>query len=102
MLARESAEEFFGQKRDILRMMTQRRDKDGNDIEAEEQVLAKLFAFNALFEIAVGSGENANIHFDGAVAAYPLEFAFLQHAQEFHLDRRRDFTDLIQQDGAAV
>ena len=55
-----------------------------------------------MFEIAVGGGDDADIHLDGAVAADAFEFALLQHAQQLGLDAGRNFADFIQQNGAAV
>ena len=75
---------------------------DGDDIEAEEEVLAEFLALDAFFQPAVGGGDDAHIHFDGAVAADPFEFPFLEDAQQLGLDLGRDLADFVEQDGAAV
>ncbi len=77
-------------------------DMDGNDVEAEEEVLAEFLALDAFFEMAVGGGDDADIHLDGAVAADAFEFALLQHAQQLGLDLRGNFADFVEQDGAVV
>src|SRR5690606_32040983 len=53
-------------------------------------------------EIAVGGREHADVGGDGLAAAEPLEFAFLQDAQEFHLRGGREISDLVQEDRAAL
>ena len=53
---------------------------NGDDIEAKEEVLAKFLALDAVFQTAVGRGDDADVHLDGAVAADPFQFAFLKDA----------------------
>ena len=83
-------------------MVAQRGDLNGNDVEAEEKVLAKFLALDAFLEAAVGGGDDAHVHFDGAIAAHAFEFPLLQDAQQLGLDLGGDFADFVQQDGAAV
>ena len=87
MFATEPAHEFFGERRHIFAMIAQRRDFDRHDIQAEEQVFAKFFFRDALFELPIGRGDDADVYFDGAAAADAFQFAFLQHAEELGLDR---------------
>ena len=93
---------WLGQIGDVFLVFAQGGDMDGNDVEAEEKVLAEFLAFDAFFQTAVGGGDDADVHLDGAVAAHALQFAFLQDAQELGLDLRGNLADFVQEDGAAV
>jgi len=102
VFAGEALHELAGEVRDILHAVAQRRDLDGDDVEAEEQVLAEFLALDAFLEVPVGGGDDADVDLDGAVAADAFEFAFLEDAQELGLDLGRDFADFVQEDGAVV
>jgi hypothetical protein len=64
--------------------------------------LPKLVFFHALLEPAVGGGDDPHVDIDRAVAANALEFAFLQHAQQFALERERHLADFIEKNSATV
>jgi hypothetical protein len=102
VLAGEALEEVLGEKGDILPAFAEGGDVDGDDVEAEVEVLAELLAGDAQFELAVGGGEDADIDLDGAGAPDPFELAFLEDAQEFGLDDGGDFADLVEEEGPAV
>ncbi len=50
----------------------------------------------------MGRGDHAHVDLHGTRAANPLQFALLQHTQQLGLEGRRDFADLVEEDGAAV
>ena len=85
MFAGVAFDEFLGEHRHVFAPVAQGRDINRHDVEAEEQVFAEFLALDTLFEIAVGGGDDADVDLDGARAADALEFAFLEHAQEFGL-----------------
>ena len=64
---------------------------NGHDVEAEEKVLAEFLALHAFLQTPVGGGDDAHVHFDGAVAAHPLQFPLLEDAQQLGLDLRARF-----------
>ena len=51
----------------------------------------------ALFEIAMGRGQETKIHGPGRSLADPRDFAFLQHTQESYLNGGGDVSDLVEQ-----
>src|SRR5581483_2127235 len=102
VLAGEALHELLREQRDVLHALAQRRNGNGHDVEAEVKVLAEFLAVDAFLELAVGGGEDADVHLDGAIAADALELAFLQYAQELGLDLRRDFADFVEENGAVV
>ena len=95
-------QEMLGQEWDVFPAVAQGRHLDGDDVEAKEEVFAELLPFDALFEMAVGGGDDAHVHLDGAVAADAFQFALLEHAQQFGLDGGGNLADFVQQDGSAV
>ncbi|SYK73641.1 Uncharacterised protein [Klebsiella pneumoniae] len=74
-----------GQQPHILRPLTQRRQIQVNHIEAVKQILAEMAFPHPFMHIAVGRGNNADIHADGFTAADALKFFLLHHPQQFHL-----------------
>ena len=54
------------------------------------------------FEIAVGGGDHADIHFGSLIAAHGPDFLLLQDPQQLGLHLQGQFADLIEKDRAAV
>ena len=102
VFAREAMHELFGEKEHIFAAFAQRRHEHRHDVQAEVQILPEFLLLDALIEVAVGGGDDAHVHLDGARAADAFEFAFLQHAQQFGLHLRGNLADFIEQDRAAV
>ena len=74
----------------------------GTTFRRKNKVLAEFLALDAFLQMAVGGGDDADVHLDGAVAADAFQFTFLKDAQQLGLDLRGDFADFVQQDGAVV
>jgi hypothetical protein len=66
---------------DLPRARAQRGDRQRDAVEPEEQVLPEGARADRRFQIAVGGGDDAHVHLDGACTAHALEFALLQYAQ---------------------
>ncbi len=47
--------------------------------------------------IAVGGGNDADVERNRLLAAHPLDFALLQHAQQLGLQAERHFRDFVEQ-----
>src|SRR5215469_11473801 len=62
-------EEVAGKNRNVFLAVAQRRNKEGNDVEAIEQILAEAAVRDFLFEILVGGGDDADVHADGLIRA---------------------------------
>ncbi len=52
---------------------------------------------NALGQISIRGRDQAQVHFDGAVAAEPFELLILKNAQQFGLQFERNFADLVEE-----
>ena len=49
-----------------------------------------------LFQIAVGCGQETNVDFDRLAAADPVDFAFLDGAQQFGLQANIHLADFVE------
>lgn len=94
--------EMLDQQREVVESFPKGRQVDRNDVDAEEEVFTNSPLGDQLGEVAVGGGDDSDVHGDGAIVADPLNLLRLQRPQEFHLDGRRDIADLIQEDIPAV
>jgi len=86
MFAGEALQKLLGEEWNVVATFTQWRNEDGDDVEPEEQVLAKFLFLDALFQVAVCGGNDANIDFDCSVATDSFQFPFLQYSEKFCLD----------------
>src|SRR5262249_13916311 len=99
---RELVDQEVDQPGNVFLALLQRRQSDGGDAESVIEVFAERFLSDRLEQVAVGGGQDADIDLDRRAAAYPLEFALLQDAQQLDLRLVRDLGDLVQENGAAV
>ena len=90
------------QRRDILVAGAQPHRLDWKHVEAEVKTLAKLALLHDFLEVVVGHGDHAHIHRACSLLANALKVAFLQYAQEFALQLRRNFTHLVEKQRAAT
>ncbi|BCR22636.1 hypothetical protein KAM429_31930 [Aquipseudomonas alcaligenes] len=95
-------EEVPGQQQGITAALAQWRHLQRVDAEAVIEIGAEAPGAHFLGQVAVGGGEDAHIHPVLAVRAQALQLAALQHAQQLGLHRQRQFTDFVEQQGAAV
>src|SRR5690606_28309460 len=102
ILTRVFANEVVHQRREVLLALAQRRHRDLDHLEAVVEVMPKPAGCNGGLQVAIGRGNEPDIHLDRLCAADTLELAFLQHAEELHLKRRRDIADLIQEERAPI
>ena len=99
---RRAADEVIHQQRDVALSLAQRRDVHGEHVEPVVEVLAEGAVLHHLLERAIGGGDHAHVHLDVHRPADSPKGAGLQHPQQLHLQLRREFRDLVQEDGAPV
>lgn len=90
------------EQRDVFAPLAQGRQAQGHRVQAVEQVGAELFLQHRVLEVAVGGGDDPEIHLDGPAVAHPLKTLVLQNVQQFGLQMQRQFADLVQQQAAAL
>ena len=90
------------QERDVLAPLAQRRQRHREDVEPVEEVLAEPPGRHLGLEVAVGGGDDADVHRQRHVLADPADLLLLQDPVELDLHRQRQVADLVEEDGAAV
>ncbi len=86
----------------VFDAIAQRRHVERDHVEPVEQVLAKVAAFDFVFEILVRGGHDADIHLDRFGRTHRLQTLFFQRAQDFGLRLERHVADLVEEQSAAV
>src|SRR5215831_13239159 len=94
--------EMRGQQRDVFGALAQRRQPQREDVQPVIEIAAEPSGLYIFHQIAIGGGDDPNVNADGVAAAEPLEFALLQHPKQHHLQLRRQLSDLVQKERAAV
>jgi hypothetical protein len=87
---------------DLVHALAQRRDGDGDAVEAKIEVLPEAAIGDLLFEIAVRRGDEADVDRLRLQAADALHLAILDHAEELGLRALRHLAELVEEHGAAV
>ena len=80
----------------------ERRQLDGEDVQAVEEVLAQLAVAQRLGGVQIRRGDDTNV--DGLLlpSAQTPERPLLQDAQQLHLRRRHHLGDLVEKQRAAM
>src|SRR5579864_1274337 len=109
---REKSGNRLGRKVLARGFQSQEMFREGNDVfgslaqrelaEAVKQILAEAAFFDCGFEILIGSGDNADVDVNFAVAAETVEGLAIEHAQQFHLGLQLQFADFVEKKGALV
>ena len=86
----------------IVAALAQGRYHDGKNIEPVKQIFPKRARAHHFGQIPVGSGNNAYIYGNAAVAAHPLKATLLQQAQQLGLYAQWQLAHLVQKNCAAV
>ena len=82
--------------------LAQGRHVDGKHVEAIIEIFAEAAFLRQLGQVPVGGRDDAHIDLHRALGADGIDFAFLQHAQQFHLHVERQFADFVEEQRAAV
>src|ERR687892_202905 len=91
-----------GEKRDVALSGTKRRNVDGNDIQAIEEVFPELPFLHHLLERSMRGRDEADVGGERLRSAQPLERPFLQQPQQLDLDRGGELADLIEEKGSPL
>ena len=82
---RESLNKTVYEKRNILPSFPQRRNPDVDHVQTVEQIIPEFPFTNGMVQVHVGRSNDAHIHFKLFRSTDAVEFPFLQHAQQIHL-----------------
>src|SRR4030042_1993377 len=94
--------EVMDQERDIFLVLPERGELYGYNVQAVVEVVSEVSLNHRLFQITVGSGDNAGIDLNRFCPPHPCELLFLKYPQEAQLQLGADISDLIKEYGAAV
>src|SRR4029077_5962714 len=90
------------EKRDVLAAIAQRRHLNGENTEAEVEILAEGAAGHALGEVPVGCGHDSHVHPSGPGRSHPLKLPVLEEPEQLDLEIGGELADLVQEEGAPV
>ncbi|MNJ45961.1 hypothetical protein D3C77_410800 [compost metagenome] len=102
VLAAQLFENRLAQRRQVIQAFTQWRHLDRQDVEPVVQVGAKLAAGHGCGQVGGGRGNDPHVAAHHLVGAHRLVFFFLQHAQQFALQRQRHVADFVEKQGATL
>src|SRR5690242_11496584 len=77
----EFVEEIAGQRGDVLLALSQRRHKEGDDIEPVKKILAKCTARDFLLEILIRGRDDARVHGDRLAGTHRFKSLLFQNAK---------------------
>ena len=92
----------LGEKRDVLAVIAQRRQRDRQNVEAVKQVAAETPFCDFLVQLPVGRGNDADVDPDVRRPADAFKAFLLEEAQQLGLQRRHHLRDLVEKHRAAV
>ncbi len=92
---RKLTQEVPHEQRYIGPTLTQRRQRDRNDIQAVVQVFAKLTFVLHLDKRSARGGNHADIDRDFEIAAHRRDGAAFEYAEQFGLQVQREVADLV-------
>src|SRR5450759_3631337 len=79
------ADEMIDQQRDVVAPLAQRRDVDGDHVQAIVQIFLEPAVAHHLPDVPVGGGDDAHVDLVAALRAERLELPLLQDAQQLRL-----------------
>ena len=96
-IAAEPIHEIARENRDVSGTITQRRDRDGKDRQAEVEVLPEAPGRHGRPQALVGRRHQPHVHRQQRRAADALELLLLERAQDLGLQRHRQVPDLVEE-----
>ena len=85
-----------------VRRVAQRREGDGDDVEAVEEVLPEPALPDLPLEVAVGRRHHPHVHRHRLGPAHAQDLSLLQDAQQLHLQLALELADLVEEEGRAA
>jgi hypothetical protein len=102
LLLREELEEVLCEEERVLAPLAERRQRDRHHVETVEEILAESPSLDLGLEIAIGRGDQAEVHAAGHGVPDAADLRVLKHAEQLHLERGGHLPHLVQEQRAAV
>jgi hypothetical protein len=97
---RIAIQEIGDKQGDVFSSVPQRGHLDGKDVEPIIQIAPKGTRSDSSLQIAIGSGHDPNVGWDGSGSSDALEFAFLKNPQKSDLSFGRKLANFIEEESA--
>ena len=99
---RSFSDEMRDEEGDVFLALTQRRNLNGDDFEAIEEVVAKGSLVDHFFQGAIRRGDEPDIDRERARVAEPFKLLVFEYAEEFGLQGEGQFADFVKEEGSFV
>ncbi len=93
---------MVGQLGNILAPVAQRRDEEGNHVEAVEEIFAEIAAFDLFLQVLVGRRHHAHVYLHVCGGADGLEALLFERAQHLGLRAQAHVADFVEEERAAI
>ncbi len=98
----EAGRKVSGQEQNVVPSLPQRRQGDGDDIQAEEKVFPERAFFYQGKEVLVGGRQHPHVHFLRPTGPDHIHFLFLKDPKELGLHGQAGIADFIEKEGSPV
>ena len=94
--------EIFDEVGNVVAAVAQRRQRDGDHVDAVEKIGAKTAAGDFLMQQAIGGADDASVHAPFFVIADAREMAVLQDVQQLRLQAGIDLGNFVEEQRSAL
>src|SRR5512132_1793007 len=94
--------EVLYQLEDVVSALSQRRNREGNNLQSEVQIFAECTCPHRALEIVIGRRNDAHVGANHLVAAEPLDLLRLDGAQQLGLGVRTEISNFIEKESSAM
>src|SRR5262249_54302217 len=94
--------EMLDEERNVVHPVAKGRQGDPPHARWREELVAETPRPPLLFQVAVGRGDDPNVHFDRLARPDPPNLALFERAQQLGLKVERKLAELVQEQRAAV
>src|SRR5213593_2098410 len=94
--------EVITEEGDVLFPFAKRWNTELDYIQSEIQIIAKITAWNGLFQFPIRKRENACVDFERLLPTKPANFPVFKNVEQFCLKTRRHLADLVKHDRSFV
>jgi len=98
----EFIEEMTSENGNVSGAIPQRRNEKRNDVQTVKKILAETAVSDFLFEIFVGSGNDAGVDAGGLIGADRFESLLFQYPQDFRLSAKTHIANFIEEKRATI
>src|SRR3954471_8663055 len=93
---------MIGEGKDVLASLPQGRDADLDDIEPVVEILAEPARADLVGQIAIGGGDQPDIHLDVVVRSHRPDAPLLDGAKQLYLKVERELADLVEEERSVL